>query len=186
MPATKPRKFTQGHPKTVRAVNENNRGFVQGGFDPGAGVNKRTMGGQALNDPSVLRRDAAPVSKVTRRAKINSSDGDVLLVQFFDNGDGSLTGAEFPAAKPYLLRRTPFDGETISYINGDSITYTYTNDYTRTHDDGTDSADFTVYPTWFVGEVVKLEQVNTGILYNSSPVVWEVVDTSARQWTEVT
>jgi len=63
-------------------------------------------------------------------------------------------------AKPYELRRTPFDGETIS-----GITYTYTSESEREATDGVDTETQFITPNYVVGNEIYAAKVqgDTGV-----------------------
>ena len=104
-------------------------------------------------------------------------------------------------AKPFQLRKTPFDGETIEYVNGQSITYTYEADAfgrAREADDGTDTEDQAMTPDYFVGEELLAMFVETGLKTNATEdppaagatfveqrIFWEDLNTCGRFWAKV-
>jgi hypothetical protein len=106
----------------------------------------------------------------------------------FVGGASEPTGsAEIDVAKPWLLQRTPFDGETIDYpgAGGQSITYTYTNDFTRTANDGTDSITELVTPRYHEGELivaVRIPVTSVGGSEGDEAVAWMDLNTGARAW----
>jgi hypothetical protein len=68
-------------------------------------------------------------------------------------------GETVNVAKPYLLRKEPFDGLSVDYDNPQStqsVTYTYDNDYVdrREADDGTSTETQRVTPEYYVGEEI--------------------------------
>jgi hypothetical protein len=68
---------------------------------------------------------------------------DVLICHPFNGSEE--TEVEVSVAMPFLLRRTPFDGNT-----RDGITYTYTSDTERTASDGSDSEKQLIIPTYTI------------------------------------
>ena len=104
-------------------------------------------------------------------------------------------------AKPFQLRKTPFDGETILYPNTQSITYTYESDEfgrAREADDGTDTEDQVMTPDYFIGEEILAVFIETGLKTNatedppvgSSPFVeqrifWEDLNNCGRFWAKI-
>ena len=93
-------------------------------------------------------------------AKVVAINDDDLQCTFYTPNETE-SGRTIYVAKPYLLQVTPFDGETIDYPSGQSVTYTYTNHYTRTADDGSDVETQVVTPEWFVGEIVDAYPIYT-------------------------
>lgn len=65
-----------------------------------------------------------------RRAVINDTDDDILICQELDINDNPI-GDEIDIAKAYKLQRTPWDGTTIVAYGGQSIEYTYTDEFVR-------------------------------------------------------
>lgn len=63
------------------------------------------------------------------RGQITAVNDDTLTVE--TTMEGRVPLSEVTIAKPYTLRRTPFDGETI-----DGVTYTYSDSQHRSVDDG--------------------------------------------------
>lgn len=91
--------------------------------------------------------------------------------------------------KPYKLRRTPFDGETIA-SEGVDITYVYAGNTTRNADDGTNDEDQYVTPSYDVksaayqGDEILAIYVGTspGYEVDGAPVVWHELNTDGRAW----
>ena len=114
----------------------------------------------------------AGASNYIRWAEIQSVSEDYLTCKQLDIVSGSVSGEEFAVAKPWLLMQSPFDGEAIAYIDGDTIIYTKDAtdpEYKRNHNDGVTSADFIVTPNWFVGErimIIKAGAYSNGTFYN--------------------
>jgi hypothetical protein len=114
----------------------------------------------------------AGASNYFRWAQIISVSEDYLVCKAFNVIAGTTSGDNFNVAKPYLLQQYPFNGESITYIDGETITYTKDAtdpEYKRNHNDGVTSADFVITPNYFVGERIIIMKVPTYInatLYN--------------------
>jgi hypothetical protein len=78
---------------------------------------------------------------------ITGVDGDYVTAHTLRDGhEGAQT---IYIAKPYLLRRTPFDG-----LSRSGITYTYSSHVTRQADDGSSTEDQVVVPGYVAGDVI--------------------------------
>lgn len=155
----------------AKAINQNIARGPMRGFRATGGVDKRNFpNGIALDVTNDTTRAAH--SQFIRWAEIQSVGEDHLQVKMYDTINSVATSNEFAVAKAFLLQQSKFDGETISYIDGDDVTYTKdaTNPtYKRNHDDGTDSEDFVVTPNWYVGEPIIIIRIPTyvnGVMYN--------------------
>jgi hypothetical protein len=89
--------------------------------------------------------EKAPI--VLRQFKVVSEDGDFLICNAF-NADITSDESIF-VAKPYLLRRTPFDG-----LSRNGIAYIYSTDALRTADDGSDTEVQVIVPSYVAGDVI--------------------------------
>jgi hypothetical protein len=165
------RPVKSGQPLTAAGMNRNVVGGLQRGAMFSGNVNRRNFpDGVALDIPG---GQAIPGSSVYFRwAEIQSVSEDYLTCKLYNTVAGTTDGADFAVAKPYLLQQNTFDGQTINYIDGESITYTADGtdpEYKRTHDNGTTSGSFVVTPNWFIGEQIIIMNLPTyvnGTLYN--------------------
>ena len=107
--------------------------------------------------------------------KVKSVAGDYITVQPWD---GLLVQeANIRVAKPYLLRRTPFDGKT-----RDGITWTYTSDSARTGSDGTEQ---TLSENWLEDDIIYAELNITGgtdLAADGKAILWLDQNTDGRHW----
>ncbi len=107
---------------------------------------------------------------------------DYLECEFFDEFKDVADG-RVDVAKPWMLRRTPFDGETIDY-RGQSISYVYTSDRERTAT-GATSETQVMTADYYVGESLTVIPVRTGVeLPDGSLAVWEDINTCGRFWAQ--
>jgi len=109
--------------------------------------------------------------------KIVSLGTDVALCHTWD---GETEGTEsIPIALPYMLRRTPFDGQT---RNG--VSYSYTNAYTRTASvSGEDDITEHITPSYQAGDVVDAIAAKTGVTYGGNAVTLKIIG-DGRAWGE--
>lgn len=174
-----------GQPLRARDVNNNIvRAPMRGQTVSGGGNSKRLFpDGVAVDLPD--SGSVAGASNYIKWAEVQSVGEDTLTVKVYNPVTNTVTGESFDVAKPYLLQQSTFDGVTVAYIDGESITYTKDAtdpEYKRNHDNGVTNADFIVTPNWFVGEQVIIKRVPTyvnGTLYN-----W-IEDAPGRYWAEV-
>lgn len=110
--------------------------------------------------------------------------GDYVVARAWD---GTTLGAEdINLAKPYDLRRTPFDGKTIGHV-----TYEYLSNTLRTALN-TGQIPFreetqVLVPRLLVGEEIVAQRGilgGTGVVVDGEELVWEMQSTP-RAWTEV-
>lgn len=161
-----------GQALTARNVNNNLvRAPMRGQTVTGAGASKRQFpDGVAVDLPD--RGGVPGISNYFRWAIVEDVFEDYIQVKAYNPTSDTTSGSSFNVAKPYLLQQTPFDGQTVAYIDGESVTYAAdgTNpEYKRNHDNGVTSADFIVTPNWFVGEqiiIIPLPTFVNGTLYN--------------------
>lgn len=98
----------------------------------------------------VIRPDAAAVQ--VQQFVVVSEAGDYLRCRKLDGPSGvDVDGGIYYVAKPYLLRRSPFDGTA----GRDSITFEYTSDSERTATNADDETeDQAIVPSYVAGDVV--------------------------------
>ena len=147
----------------AKDVNQNIVGGSMRGVKLSGDVDKRQFNnGYSLNFPE--GGGISPWSAYFKWAEVQSIGEDSLTCKNYSSVAGADSGSSFTVAKPFLLQQTPFNGQTITYVDGDDITYTKdaTNPtYKRNHDDGSDSADFVITPNYYVGEVLLIMRVPT-------------------------
>jgi hypothetical protein len=96
--------------------------------------------------------------------------------------DGENVGDEdILVALPWMLRWTPFDGET-----RDGITYEYTSYVERTADDGDATEDQVIVPDYVTGDVIFAAKGIVGGTYatdeNGDEVEWQDLNVDGRAW----
>jgi len=124
-------------------------------------------------------------------AKVVSVHDDYVLCKFY-NPVSDTEGDEVLVAKPFVLRRSPFDGQTITYVTGQIIEYTYDDEsspeYTRMAEDTVteEAEEQFLLPSYFVGEVLRIVPGNTGVTVGEGEsavgIGWEDINTAGRMW----
>lgn len=114
-----------------------------------------------------------------RQFKVVSEHGDYLKANPYDGAESN-TDVEILIAKPYLLRQ--------SLASRNSLTFTYSSN-TRTADDGSETEDQVVVPSYVVGDVIyAMRNVQGGTSVNISingidkKVVWLDLNIDGRAW----
>lgn len=112
----------------------------------------------------------------TAQFKITAINDDTITAQKFD-GLNAMTSVTI--AKPWLLRRTPFDGKT---RNG--ITYTYSSATLRVATDGAANETQLITPIYVVGDIIY---ASNGIIGGTSlaDVTWLEDNRDARAWAQI-
>lgn len=122
---------------------------------------------------------------IIRQFQITGMDGDYFEAKAYDGT--TQTGSAIKIAKPFQLRRTPFDGE---YISGLQVSYSYSSDTTRTatHDD--EDEEQLVIPKYLIDFsvifAVKPVAGSTGVTWfdgeGDVPIGWLDLNLDARAW----
>lgn len=113
--------------------------------------------------------------------KVVSESNDYLVCHTWIESIQEEGSEAINIAKPYLLRRTPFDGET---RNG--VSYTYTGASTRTAiKTGEDNITEKITPSYVEGDVIKACKPvgGSGVLVGDEDIEWEEVE-GGRLWCE--
>ena len=135
-----------------------------------------------INDSLRAATGSRPVSPVKaakpthQRFRVKSVGIDVLICREWD---GTTEGAiDVNVALPYLLQRTPFDGNT---RNG--VTYTYTNNFTRTASDGSTVETQRITPDYVVDDEIVAVAVGTVLGgFNEITSDWIDANLDGRAW----
>lgn len=136
-PIKRPRSWRAGEPISARKLDE-----LRDGVDrliPG--TEPRQVAGDLAQQAQVFQGEIVSVSAdhlIVREYRIYPSPTPPVV------GSTSIL-----VAKPYLLRRTPFDGQT-----RDGVTYAYTSDQVRTATIGPDQRTEHVTPGYVIGDLV--------------------------------
>lgn len=158
MQLTRLRRWIKGRPLLARQLDEPARALNQGrGVPPPRQVSARAL----LH---------------LTRFRVVSMEGDYLVCLPLNVG----AVENVKVAKPWDLRRTPFDGLT---VNG--ISYTYSSEGARTATAG-ESEDQVVIPAYFAGaEIYAVDDPigGTGVTdENAAEVTYQDVNLAGRAW----
>jgi hypothetical protein len=126
----------------------------------------------------VVRKAHGPRGHIMQQFKVHEIDGDYLICHTWDGTDEG--AVDIKVARPYLLRRTPFDGYTRN-----SITYTYVSDVERTaaKSGETDITEL-VTPSYQVGDVIyAIRDIRGGTAVEDAPN-WLDCNVDGRAWAE--
>jgi len=115
-----------------------------------------------------------------KRFEITEISGDYLVC--IPKGSGQESGETVYIARPYLLQR--------SRASHNEVDFTYTDDQTRTADDGVDTETQVVVPAYVVGDEIDACRVIGGAGVTTTEddgeltVQWRDVNTDGRFWAE--
>lgn len=126
---------------------------------PGESVSARKLNqlsdGVTRLDSGVVSAEIPPIQRPLVQIfqmKLNFILGDYVQgreYRVYDDGSEFEGTVDITAARPYLLRRTPFDGQV---YNG--ITYTYIDQDTRTATDGSTVETQRITPDYVLGDII--------------------------------
>lgn len=124
--------------------------------------------------------------------RVMSVEDDYLVCRIYLQASDETRPDDIAVAKPYGLRKTPFDGETIEYTDGTTLSYSYTSQRERTATDTSDSSTETqvVAPDYFTSEpagqdgtVILAVAGHTGMTDNGGdPILWTDINNDVRGW----
>ena len=144
-----------------------------------------------------LRRPRVHPFQVVLKRFMVVSEADDYLTCYAYNAIGKATVQEdVLVAKPYELRREPFDNNVVIYPDTpDDLTvgYVYSNSYTRLAAAGWDSVTETydteetqiMTPRYFIGcQIVAARGISgcVGVEVNDQQLVWEDINNAGRFW----
>ena len=146
-------------------------------------ISELDLAGRRGFEPVQLPRQVGQ-SGGARAFIIKAVQGDYLECHTLDRVDGvPKEGTDtINVARPYTLRRTPFDG---FIVNG--ITYDYSTDQQRTATMGTTVEEQFVTPDYLVGQTIMaaLMRGDTAAVDEGVPQVyipWEDLNVDGRAW----
>lgn len=112
------------------------------------------------------------------RLRVKSVNDDHLVCRTWDGTTEGTT--DINVAKPYVLRKTPYHGKTITF-NGVALTFTYTNGFTRTVAKSGGSETQIIIPaytgtgTGYGGEEIYAAFAPTGLKINAGQSNEEII-----------
>ena len=179
--AITPKESKKGEPITAKRTNERTHG-VQQAMKVGANMESRMIGKTKIVKATDQLAPPKNASQI-KNAIINEVFEEYIDCNFYNERSATDTGQQVFVAKPLQFRPSFYDGETISYPNGDSISYTKdaTNpEWKRQADDGTNEYDQYVIPAWRVGEVMRIAQCESSVQVDNVYLQW--VELESRVW----
>lgn len=171
--STSPKTFHKGDSITAKSINKGIVGGIQNSSKT-LGAKSTTVTNKGVVTYKGDQVRAAQSSWFIRWAQIVSVKEDYLECNFYNPVSSTALGS-INVAKPYLLQTAPFDGQTISYIDGTSITYTKdaTNPtWKRDHNDGSSNADHVITPNYYVGELILAINMPTNVAVSGEYLAW--------------
>lgn len=123
----------------------------------------------------------APVGSITAQFRLSQSAADFPDHLVCRTWDGETAGEEdVLIAKPYLLRRTPFDDQTYG-----NVSYNYVSATERQARRDTSRETQVVIPRYILADVIFATspvQRGTGVIVEEVPVVWLDDNRDGRAW----
>jgi hypothetical protein len=131
---------------------------------------------------------AAPFNPTTGTYLPLNRAGSVLVMIVVEEADDYVMcrdpyGQQVQVAKPYLLRRSSFDGLSV-----EGVTYAYSDSNTRVaSDDAEEEEDETqeITPSYYAGEKLTAIAHGTGVTTALGELQWEDLNTAGRCWAVV-
>lgn len=118
---------------------------------------------------------------------VNPEADDVITCHHYNPATGITGAANIVVAKPWAFRLTPFHGNSVTYYNGGTFSFSYSDYATRvaTNGDGETQTQI-LTPDYWAGEVIRAVRGDTGLTYgaNNAHVVWEDLNLAGRYWAE--
>jgi hypothetical protein len=182
---SKPAHIKPGQPATASLMNKGVVKAIQTATSVGAGsgLEKRTVSGSVAISQ---REGVAPpqFAVASKKVQITAVHEDYLDCVLYNERTETATAQVIYVAKQRRFRPSLYDGVSITYINGDVITYTKdaTNpEWKRQADNGV-SVDQIPIPCWYIGEVIRISQEATSAVTvpDGVQISWE--EDEPREW----
>ena len=127
------------------------------------------------------KRGLNVTGSIVRQFRVKSVGNDHITCRTWD---GTTEGdTDVKVAKPYLLRRTPFDGET-----RDGITCTYSSACERQASDGVDTEDQVIVDSYIADDIIYAIRVivgGTDTTVSDEDIMWLDLNVDGRYWAKV-
>lgn len=155
-------------------------------IEGGRGIQVNKMGNSVIVSSTGQRGRGGGVTagSLVRFAKVLSVSNDHIRCRFWEPAT-NIDGDNINVAKPWMLRRTPFDGLTINYDDGTSVTYAYSAEAVRTGTVGAVVETQNLTPNYYQGEPLRLNSGATDVVIGDTRLVWEDANTCGRFWARV-
>lgn len=169
--------------RLARRLNEIEAHSIFKSIIGGKGVNIRTVNNKLVVELTENRSNPYP-AKVAR-FRVKSEHDDYLICRAFSPAVGE-SGIEVEGtvdiniAKPYILRRTPFDGKTITY-QSQEVSYSYTGSNRRTATSDDEEEAQVIVPEYFADDEILAVCGICG-LTGQADIFWEDLNTAGRMW----
>lgn len=151
----------------------------------GRGVSVSGAGQEIVIDSTQPQRSAV-MTRVLFAQVVSAQDDYVTCYAY--NPVAAATYGTVYIAKPWYLRKTPINGQTLTFLPSTTIEFTYTS-ATRRYAENTSSGDAeyqVLTPPYIVGEILRVTGPNpTGVLDGSgNPILYEDMNVSGRTWAQ--
>lgn len=177
---------------SVRAINDLLRAVPR--VITGDGVQMKRIGDRYIIENDQLLNQ--PAQQVQHFVVMEEEDDYLVCVHFdFSNTEQTYTedlgvslqalgetGTVVNVAKPYWLRKTPFDGKIVT-LSGVDVLLTYTGVGARTYDPASGATQLQVIQTpYFAGDIITAYEAASGITVDDTLIVWTDLNTASRSW----
>ena len=182
---SKPARIRPGQAATARLMNQGVVGALQAATSVGvgSGLEKRTVSGSVAITQS---ENASPpqFAVASKKVQITAVREDYLECVLYNERTETAQTQVIYVAKQRRFRPSLYDGISITYINGDVITYTKdaTNPEWKRQADNGASVDQIPIPCWYIGEVIRISQEATSAVTVPDGVVINWEEDEPREW----
>ena len=132
--------------------------------------------------PGVPGRSRQVARTLVAKFVVDSVSNDWLMCRRYYPTDNVQPEELIHVAKPFELRRTPFDGLEVVYVNGQAITYTYVDQRERSATDGVDTETQVMTPDYWANGEITAVSIDTGLLDGTEQIRWEDQNGAGRHW----
>lgn len=149
--------------------------------------------GRGVAAPVQRKPDSKSLASTVRQFKIVSEEDDYLICNAFDGVDSG--DVDFKIAKPYLLRRKPFDSELDDPPDArDGLTFVYQDDVNGDPErvatnESSETETQVIVPSYIVGDIIyatKSVKGGTGVVITineiDEKIEWLDDNRDARAW----
>jgi hypothetical protein len=186
MAQSKPAHIRPGQPATASLMNKGVIKAIQTATSVGvgSGLEKRTVSGSVA---ITQREGIAPpqFAVASKKVQITAVLEDYLECVLYNERTETAQTQVIYVAKQRRFRPSLYDGVSITYLNGDVITYTKdaTNpEWKRQADNGVTSVDQIPIPVWYIGEVIRVSQEATSAVTDPDGIQINWEEDEPREW----